>query len=464
MNSTINNLVQLGNRWNNSFVRVAAISLLKEFLCRMQPEIQFLFSRWQITPTIMPRITAVVRAICNRKKHSQGIARKAIIGKKSKVATAPILLSVLSVIISGCAIAPGMQTYDMREQSKVALPSAEGDEKPPEHVTVKTINADLILALVEQQRQATLGRQSDTHNQTLIDNYEYRLGPADIISVTVWDHPELTIPAGSERSAVQAGNMVANDGTIYFPYAGVVKVEGKTLIEARNLLTSKLSKYIEDVKLDVRIAAFNHKRVYVVGEIKEPSVRNITDIPPTMLEMINRSGGFTGEADRRNITLTRSGKTYRVDLLALYENGDSNQNILLEPGDVVNVWDRELNKVFVLGEVNVPGSYMMNKHRKSLAEALGDAGGVNEGTSNPGQIFVVRGTGEQPEIFHLDARTPDALLLADRFPLQPRDVVYVDAADIARWNRVISNVSDTIFTLRSASRTSFPLFKGGTTN
>lgn len=363
--------------------------------------------------------------------------------------------------LTGCAVAPGMQTYAMREQSSVAMPSKPGDETPPANVSVKTINAELIQTIDTQQQQATAARQADTSNQQLIDMYTYRLGPADIISITVWDHPELTIPAGSERSAVQAGTMIANDGTIYYPYVGVLKIAGKTLAEARVLLTEKLGKYIEDVKLDVRMAAFKSQRIYVVGEVNEPGIKNINDLPPTMLEMINRSGGFAPEADRRNITLTRDGKTYRVDLLALYENGDSSQNVLLEPGDVVNVWDRQLNKVFVLGEVNTPGSYLMNKHRKSLAEALSDAGGVDELTSNPGQIFVVRGGTESAEIYHLDARTPDALLLADRFALLPRDVIYVDAADIVRWNRVITNVSQTVSTLQNASRTNFPLFNGG---
>jgi len=368
---------------------------------------------------------------------------------------------VLPLGLAGCAVAPGMQTYAMREQSSVAMPGKPGDETPPANVSVKTINAELIQAIDTQQQQAAAARQADTSNQQLIDMYTYRLGPADIISITVWDHPELTIPAGSERSAIQAGTMIANDGTIYYPYVGVLEIAGKTLAEARLLLTEKLGKYIEDVKLDVRMAAFKSQRIYVVGEVKEPGIKNINDLAPTMLEMINRSGGFAAEADRRNITLTRDGKTYRVDLLALYENGDSSQNVLLEPGDVVNVWDRQLNKVFVLGEVNTPGSYLMNKHRKSLAEALSDAGGVDELTSNPGQIFVVRGGSESAEIYHLDARTPDALLLADRFALLPRDVIYVDAADIVRWNRVITNVSQTVSTLQDASRTNFPLFNGG---
>lgn len=381
---------------------------------------------------------------------------------KPGAAACVVFLLYLTLGLAGCAIAPGMQTYDLRDgQSAITQASAEGDESPPANISVKTINAELILAIDTKQQQAAMARQADTSNQQLIDAYSYRLGPADIITITVWDHPELTIPAGSERSAIQAGTMIANDGTIYYPYVGVLKLAGSTLAEARVLLTEQLGKYIEDVKLDVRMAAFKSQRVYVVGEVKQPGIKNINDLPPTMLEMINRSGGFATEADRRNITLTRDGKTYRVDLLALYENGDNSQNVLLEPGDVVNVWDRELNKVFVLGEVNTPGSYLMNKHRKSLAEALSDAGGVDELTSNPGQIFVVRSGSDKAEIYHLDARTPDALLLADRFALLPRDVIYVDAADIVRWNRVITNVSQTVSTLQNASRTNFPLFNGG---
>jgi len=65
-----------------------------------------------------------------------------------------------------------------------------------------------------------------------------------------------------------------------------------------------------------------------------------------VLEAINSAGGLSPEADSRNIILTRDGKTYKVNLLALYEGGDLRQNVPLQQGDVLNVPDRQFNKVF----------------------------------------------------------------------------------------------------------------------
>ena len=70
-------------------------------------------------------------------------------------------------------------------------------------------------------------------------------------------------------------------------------------------------------------------------------------------------------------------------------------------------------------------------------------------TSDPARIFVFRGGLGKSEIFHLDAKSPDALLLADRFPLQPRDVIYVDRAQGIRWNQIIAQIQPTINLLNS---------------
>ncbi len=286
---------------------------------------------------------------------------------------------------------------------------------------------------------------------------QYLVGPRDILNITVWGHPELTIPAGQFRSAETAGNVVGEDGTFFYPFAGVVQAAGRTVEDIREELTKKLSIYIEKVQLDVRVAAYRSQRVYVVGEILNPGIYLVKDIPLTVLEAINNAGGATLEADLRNITLTRKDKSYSINLLNLYEGGILSQNVLLQHGDVLNVPDNAFNKVFVLGE-NTFGRFRgqvrsieMNKARMTLTEAISEAGGVIQETSDSARIFVFRtGTGKS-EIFHLNAKSPDAFILAERFNLQPRDVVYVSTVAGIRWNRIIRQLQPTMNLLNSIS-------------
>jgi polysaccharide biosynthesis/export protein len=290
----------------------------------------------------------------------------------------------------------------------------------------------------------------------------YKIAPLDVLQVTVWDHPELTLPAGQFRSGDDNGNRVEADGTIFYPHVGIVQVAGMNVAEVRTLLTQRLSKFIVDPQLDVRIAAFRSKRVQVTGEVGQPSAMPLTDVPLRVQDAIAHAKGFTPEAvtpgglagpgaDPSNVTLTRGGKTYRLDLLALYERGDVSQNWLLEDGDVINVADRSRNVVFVMGEVKQQSAKMMIKRRMTLAQAIGDAGGVDLATSKVGKIYVIRGDYRAPSIFRLDARSPDALLLAKEFPLQPKDIVLVSTSDLTRWNRVMAQILPTMQILYDAA-------------
>ena len=379
------------------------------------------------------------------------------------------IVAAFSVLGAGCAVVPGDKAYSLRDQqSAVKLPvrAADAAEPVPDNVKIRPITAELI---IEQQRlakpqKASLSPEAVAQDASRKANVQpavdYKVGPGDVLTIIVWDHPELTTPAGQYRDAASAGTVVAEDGSIYYPYVGTLQVAGKTTRQIRELLISRLSKYIEKVQLDVRMAAFRSKRVYVVGEVTKPGLQDVTDIPMTVLEAVNRAGGFTPEADHSRVLLTRKGTTYRVDIQSMYEDGASEQNALLEPGDILNVSDRSFNKIFVLGEVQKPGSLVMTKKRSTLAEALSDAGYITQDRSNSKWIYVMRGEGETPELFHLDGSSPDAMLLADRFSLRPRDIVYVDAADVVRWNRVISNILPTATMLNQTSLTRYPLFGG----
>ena len=374
--------------------------------------------------------------------------------------------------LAACSIIPGQHMSHFTRQSSVEMPVTENNETILKRLNIQTINAQLIVELEQDFNNRSLGPDNVANHyfdyrigsntiKGVPDSEpytQYRVGPRDILNITVWDHPELTIPAGQFRSAEAAGNVVGEDGTFFYPYVGIVHAAGRTVEEIRDELTLRLSKYIEQVQLDVRVAAYRSQRVYVVGEVAEPGIQLVKDIPLTVLEAINNAGGVKPEADQRNITLTRDGRTYSINLLSLYEGGNISQNVLLKHGDVLNVPDSMLNKVFVLGETNhfVAGgaigrsrSLVMNKARMTLTEALSEAGGFDQETSDPARIFVFRGGLGKSEIFHLDAKSPDALLLADRFPLQPRDVIYVDRAQGIRWNQIIAQIQPTINLLNS---------------
>jgi polysaccharide export outer membrane protein len=380
-----------------------------------------------------------------------------------------VLAALAACLSSACALVPGDKAYSLRDNtSSVKLPVKQGDETVPDNVKIRPITAELI---IEQFAAAKPPRQNLAQDSftkpgaaakpaNVATPVDYKVGPGDVLTIIVWDHPELTTPAGQYRDAASAGTVVAEDGTIYYPYVGTLQVAGKTTRQIRELLGSRLSKYIEKVQLDVRMAAFRSKRVYVVGEVSKPGLQDVTDIPMTVLEAVNRAGGFTVEADHSRVLLTRKGVTYRVDIQSMYEDGATEQNALLEAGDILNVSDRSFNKIFVLGEVQKPGSLVMTKKRSTLAEALSDAGYIAQDRSNPKWIYVMRGESETPELFHLDGSSPDAMLLADRFPLRPRDIVYVDAADVVRWNRVVSNILPTAQTLFQLSGAKYPLFGG----
>jgi polysaccharide export outer membrane protein len=353
-----------------------------------------------------------------------------------RVNVARLVLILCVVLLGGCALAPGMKMSTRFDRPVLN----DAPEVRAEYVQITT---DLIASLREQRAADAPALET----LTAPPSGPYRIGPRDVLSVVVWEHPELTIPAGEYRAADVAGQIVDEEGYLYYPYIGRLQVAGMTTGEVRELLASRLSRYINDPQLDVRVAAYRSQRVHVVGEVAQPGVQPINDVPLTLVDAISRSGGLTEHADMSRLALTRGGRTVNLNLHSLYKRGDAAQNLLLQNGDVLYVPGVEESKVFVVGEVSSPRAAPMVRGRMSLAEALSTAGGLNQNTADPGQVYVIRRdeAGVQDEaavasVFHLNATSADALLLANAFELRPRDVVFVGTAGVTRWNRVISQI------------------------
>lgn len=353
---------------------------------------------------------------------------------KTKMAPRAAVILMMAAVLQGCAMAPGMRMSDHGGSNWFP---GEAIAYKGQVLQIQDISLDTITAL-EQERK---DRASALAAEFAVKDDTYRIGPTDILQITVWDHPELTIPAGSFRDAQDQGQLVGQDGVLFYPFIGEIQVSGMSVSDLRIALANKLSHYIKDPQIDVRVVGFRSQKVYVVGEVNQPGILPLTDQPMTIADAINLAGGVSPNAHKGGVNVSRDGKTHDVDLQALYELADSRQNLRLQHGDIVNVPDLSQQKVYLMGEIYKPGAVDIENGRLSLAAALGEAGGVNQASANPGRIYVVRNTdSDQPRIFHLDAKNAYGMLLAERFAMQPQDVVFVDTAGVSRWNRVISQI------------------------
>ncbi len=278
----------------------------------------------------------------------------------------------------------------------------------------------------------------------------YTIGKGDMLAVVVWNHPELTNGMVADDSVAlhdpagetgPQGFLVDHTGTIQFPFAGALKVEGLTQGEARKRLITALAKYIKDPIVTLRVQAYRSKRIYVDGQVRAPGLHAITDIPMSLIEAINRAGGVNPDADQSRFKLVRAGITYDINLPELLRDGIDPANFLLVHGDILKAVSRDESKVFLTGEVIAPRALTMRDGRLTLNEALGEVGGVNPLSGDASRIYVVRKLDEgQASVFRLDASEPGAMALAEGFDLQARDVVFVSPTRLANWHRTISQM------------------------
>ncbi|WP_425126090.1 polysaccharide biosynthesis/export family protein [Burkholderia gladioli] len=382
---------------------------------------------------------------------------KRLLKRTFLTALAPL---VAAALLGACATAPGNYINTSRLDEKGSMPDT--------HYDVKLITPQLVVSQAMAQHDSRPLPADLFPDPT---QYVYRIEPQDILGVTVWDHPELTTPQGQSFSAGgnttqtiagalqqpytnalpgQAdpyGQTVGADGTIYFPFVGRIRVAGRTAQDVRDELAAKLARYVKNPQIDLRVLSYRSQKVQVTGEVKTPGPLAITDVPLRLVDAITRSGGTTAEADLQRVRLTRDGKFYVLDANAMLDRGEAKENVMLQPGDVINVPDRSDSRVFIMGEVKQPVTVPMLKGKLTIADAITAGGGILDTDANPRQVYVLRDLQDKPDmpdIYRLDMTQPDALMLSSRFQLKPLDVVYVGTAGSVQFNRLLQQIFPTI--------------------
>ena len=226
---------------------------------------------------------------------------------------------------------------------------------------------------------------------------DYRIGPRDVLQIHIFNQPGL-----SGRYTVET------DGALSFPLIGRIAAGDRTVPGFEQALRERLAAgYFRNPRVSVTVAEYRSRRVFIVGEVRQPGAYPLTGTM-SVIELLALAGGTTPLASDGAVAVRPPGggdgpvlpgegdeaETLRVDLEAL-EEGDLSQNVMLGHGDTVFVPRADV--VYVFGEVRDPGQYPI-RNDTTVLQALSLAGGGTEFAAL-NRVRIVRTVdGEQVEI------------------------------------------------------------------
>ena len=188
-----------------------------------------------------------------------------------------------------------------------------------------------------------------TGNET---DRNYRLAKYDVITMSILGFPQglgyssgYTQSTSGQSSTTSSGNadelMVGPDGYAAVPYVGNVKLAGLTLDEARDLIQSKLSRYVKIPSMSLAVKSYGPRRIYVMGEVNKPGIQKMDIDSLNAYAAIVSAGGFTkrGRSTRVQVIRVQDDTMYyrRLNIKSFIRHHDLTQNVAIQDGDIVYV-------------------------------------------------------------------------------------------------------------------------------
>ena len=216
-----------------------------------------------------------------------------------------------------------------------------------------------------------------------MDTADYRIGPKDLLDISVFGLDELTKTV-----------RVSEDGKISLPLIGEIEVEGITKTELEKKLGQLLEeKYLQNPQVTVFIREYQSKRVSVLGAVRNPGPYELLG-RRTLLQIISQAGGITNESGKEIIVIREVedgvSTSLKISIEDLFLKGDARLNIPLQPDDIVNIPIDRIVNIYVFGQVRNPGALGVKRSNiPTLLQAIGQAGGFSERASK-GKVLIKR--------------------------------------------------------------------------
>jgi polysaccharide export outer membrane protein len=248
---------------------------------------------------------------------------------------------------------------------------------------------------------------------------EYKIGAKDLLEISVLGVPEIS------KLVVR----VSEEGRITLPLLGEVEVGNLTKFEVEKKLTGLAGERIVlKPQVTVHILEYLSRRVSVVGAVGKPGPFELLG-RQTVLSVLSEAGGLTRDAGEEIIVIRQlpagDSQAIRIPIDDLFIKGEPKLNIVLEPGDVINVPIDKVVAVYVFGQVRNPGALQVKKSNiPTLTQAIAQAGGFTDRASRKKvQIRRKDVTGRELEI---SVNVRDILRGKKKdIPLLENDTIYV---------------------------------------
>jgi polysaccharide export outer membrane protein len=297
----------------------------------------------------------------------------------------------------------------------------------------------------------------------------------DRVQVTIYESQAggLFVP---REAGARPGNYVSipaqevgQSGTINIPYAGEVRVVGKTPTVIAKEIVERLSSRAIEPQVVVSVVSRLGSEVSVLGAVRNASNFALSLDGDRVLDAIARAGGPLYPDYESWVTLHRDGRRYVTRLDRIVR--DSSRDIFLKPSDTLFI-SRDPDSFQVFGAAGLSGFHNFEDSDISLAEALGRAKGLRDDLANPAGIFVYRrenlryttdassnsitihpSSDTESHIYQINLRDPKGFFLAQSFQMKNKDIIYItnsDTVDLRKFLDFITATSVTKSTTQSA--------------
>jgi polysaccharide export outer membrane protein len=279
------------------------------------------------------------------------------------------------------------------------------------------------------------------------------IGIGDHVVVSIWEAASggLFTPSISEQLATGAHNVtipdqvVGADGGITVPFAGRVPVAGRMPIAVQREIEKRLAPKAIEPQVLVTVAKSVANTVTVDGEVVNGARVPLTVNGDRLLDVIAEAGGAKAPVYQTFVRLSRGGVTARLPMEVLVANPA--ENIYARPGDVLTLV--KLPQTFIaLGATGANAQIPFTSETMNLIEGIAKAGGLQDARSDPAGVFLFRFEppavvkelgqsilpigpgGTSPVVYRLNLRQAKSYFLAQRFPLEDKDIIFVANADL----------------------------------